>query len=206
MTARRRRRIRAGLGVATATVLLAACSAPPNSPARPFPGLPGGPEGRFSPVQVVGVAGCGELTTTPTPAGGATGGGSTGATLPCLTGPTEVNVDQLGGRLTVVNLWASWCSICREEMAVLEEAHDSSEGTVQFVGVDTLDEPGPAAEFLTETGVSYPQLYDQQGDLLKYTRIQGLPVTLLLDEEGREVARHIGELTSQDLRDLRDQA
>lgn len=112
----------------------------------------------------------------------------------------------------MVNPWASWCSICRKEMAVLEEAHHSSEGTVQFVGVDTLDEPGPA-EFLTETGVSYPQLYDQQGDLLKYTRIPGLPVTLLLDEEGQEVARHVGELTSQDLllteralRDLLDQA
>lgn len=199
MTARRRPRIRAGLGVLTATLLLAACSAPPNPPATPLPGLPGGPAGPFSPVQVAGVAGCGELTTTPTP-----GGGSTGATLPCLTGPTEVNVDQLGGQLTVVNLWASWCSICRKEMAVLEAAHQSSDGTVQFVGVDTLDEPGPAAEFLTETSVSYPQLYDQQGDLLKYTRIQGLPVTLLLDEKGQEVARHVGELTPEDLRDLLD--
>jgi thiol-disulfide isomerase/thioredoxin len=200
VTARRQQRVRAGFGVVTATLLLGACSAPAGT-APSFPGLPEGPEGEFSPVTVAGVAGCGQLTTTSTP-----GGGSTGAKLPCLTGPREVDVDQLGGRLTVVNLWASWCSICRKEMAVLEAAHHSSDGTVQFVGVDTLDEPGPAAGFLTETNVSYPQLYDQQGDLLKYTRIQGLPVTLLLDEQGQEVARHVGELTSEDLRDLLDKA
>jgi thiol-disulfide isomerase/thioredoxin len=75
-----------------------------------------------------------------------------------------VNVDQLGGRLTVVNLWASWRSICRKEMAVLEAAHQSSDDMVQFVGVDTLD------------------------------------------EQGQEVARHVGGLTSEDLRALLDKA
>lgn len=52
--------------------------------------------------------------------------------------------------------------------------------------------------------MSYPQLYDQRGELLKYTRIPGLPVTLLLDPVGREIGRHVGELTAEDLEKLLD--
>jgi thiol-disulfide isomerase/thioredoxin len=129
-------------------------------------------------------------------------GGSTGASLPCLTGPRTIDVDHLGGRLTVVNLWASWCSVCRKEMPVLEAAYRESGESVQFVGVDTLDETGAAAAFLRQTGASYPQLYDQQGGLLKYTRMPGLPVTLLLDATAKEIGRHVGELSEGDLRDL----
>lgn len=124
-------------------------------------------------------------------------GGATDTSLPCLTGKRTVDVDTLGGRSTMVNLWASWYSVCRKEMPVLESAFRASDGKVQFVGVDTLDETGPAANFHEQTGVSYPQLYDQRGKLLKYTRITGLPVTLLLDAEGREIGRHSLTRTSR---------
>ncbi len=144
------------------------------------------------------MAACATLTTTEAE------GGETGILLPCLTGNRTVDVDTLGGRPTVINMWASWCTVCRKEMPVLESAYRASDGDVQFVGVDTLDETGPAADFLQQTGVSYPQLYDQRGELLKYTRIPGLPVTLLLDPEGREIGRHVGELTAEDLEELLD--
>lgn len=184
-----------------ATVLLAGCSAPSTTSAPGFTGFPDGPTTPFSPISVEGVAGCVTLTVAARPAGG-----TTEAELPCLTGPSKVSVDQLGGRPTVVNLWASWCAVCRKEMPVLEAAYRTHGDAVQFVGVDTLDDTGPAAEFLTQTDVSYPQLYDQQGDLLKYTRIPGLPVTLLLDADGQEIGRHVGELTAEDLRELLDKA
>lgn len=198
MSARQYRPLRVAAVAAAAAVLLAACSSPRATTSPPgFTGFPDGPDTPFSPVKLEGVAGCARLTLAARPSGG-----STGVSLPCLTGPRTVDVDHLGSRLTVVNLWASWCSVCRKEMPVLEAAYRESDESVQFVGVDTLDETGPAATFLRQTGASYPQLYDQQGALLKYTRVPGLPVTLLLDAKGKEIGRHVGELSDTDLRDL----
>jgi thiol-disulfide isomerase/thioredoxin len=91
-------------------------------------------------------------------------GGQTHIALPCLTRKRTVDVDRLGGRRTVMNLWASWCTVCRQEMPVLESAYRARDGEVQFLGVDTLDETGPAADFRRRTAVSYPKLYDQQAN------------------------------------------
>lgn len=194
----RRRALLVAFAATLTIALVSGCTAPPRSSSPPgFADFPEGPEGTFSPVKVDGVAGCSTLTLTRQP-----DGGQIDTSLPCLTGKRTVGVDSLGGRPTVINLWASWCTVCRKEMSVLESAYRASDGEVQFVGVDTLDEPGPAAAFLQQTEVSYPQLYDQQGELLKYTRIPGLPVTLLLDPEGREIGRHVGELTAEDLEKL----
>lgn len=189
---------RSALVLVAAGVLLTGCTTGPSKNSTPdFARGLDSPTEPFSPVEVAGIADCAALTLTDQP-----GEGATGVELPCLTGGDSVVVDNLGGRLTVVNLWASWCSVCRKEMPVLEAAARRYRGRVQFVGVDSLDEPRAAAAFLQPTGVRYPQLYDQQGDLLKYTRVPGLPVTLLLDETGAEIRRHVGELNAEELEEL----
>lgn len=202
MSHRGRRGWRSTIGGFAALAVLAGCSGASHTATPPgFSGFPAGPTTPFKPIQVDGVARCATLTLATQPRGG-----TTDATLPCLTGPGVLDVDHLGGRPTLVNLWASWCSVCRKEMPVLEAAYRSHNGNIQFVGVDTLDETGPAADFLEQTGADYPQLYDQQGELLKYSRIPGLPVTLLLDADGKEIARHVGELNAEDLQKLLDKA
>lgn len=122
--------------------------------------------------------------------------------LPCLTTPTAVNLADLGGRPILINLWATWCGPCREEMPVLQAASERYADEVVFVGVNTMDQPEAAAGFLQEVGVTYPQLVDLDGNLLKYTRVKGLPVTLLLDSTGRESTRHIGELRTDQIDDF----
>ena len=154
----------------------------------------------FKPVPVRGVESCGDLDAT---RGHTTAsGGLPSLSLPCLTEPGRVDVASLGGRPTLVNLWATWCGPCRGEMPVLQEGYEKSAGDVQFVGVDTKDDPQAAAGFLGEVKATYPQLVDTDGTLLAHTRVPGLPVTLLLDERGNEIARHIGPLSAQALADL----
>jgi hypothetical protein len=63
-------------------------------------------------------------------------------------------------------------------MTVLEAAHQSSDGTVQFVGVDTRDEPGAGGGVPHRDECQLPTAVRPAGrHLLEYTRIQGLPVT-----------------------------
>lgn len=149
------------------------------------------------PVTVAGSEGCKSLRVTPTVKVGDTW---SALTLPCLTSAAEVRLGRLGGKPTLVNLWASWCGPCREEMPVLQAGHRKYSGNVQFVGIDTRDGAEPAAAFLREVGVTYPQLLDATGRLLARERIPGLPVTLLIDANGHVLDRHVGPLDASSLR------
>lgn len=120
--------------------------------------------------------------------------------LPCLNERRRVDVSRLGGPM-VVNLWASWCGPCRKEMPMFaEEARRNP--AVRFVGINTLDRPEAAADFLTRTGATYPQLVDIDGLVLADTRVPGLPVTLAVDADGNVTDRVIGEISGEELATL----
>ena len=152
-----------------------------------------------SPVQAAGVADCSSLLSDPDVDGEDT---LPRLRLPCLTERSAIDVHDLAGRATVVNLWATWCGPCRDEMPVLEAAFAEARGEVQFVGIDTKDDTEGAAAFLEEIGVGYPQLVDVDGLLLSHLRIPGLPVTLVLDASGAVVEKQIGPVTPERLDEM----
>ncbi len=158
------------------------------------------PEARdHEPITVAGVDSCNTLAKTADV--GATRQRLPALTLPCLTPGADVDLSELGGRSTLVNLWATWCRPCRDEMPLLQENYQRYAGQVAFVGVNTQDDAASAGEF-TRVGVTYPQVVDVDGDLLRHLRIPGLPVTVLLDENGEIAAKHIGELDQESLDEL----
>jgi cytochrome c biogenesis protein CcmG/thiol:disulfide interchange protein DsbE len=114
--------------------------------------------------------------------------------LACLgTGPARSPAAG-DGRPTVVNLWASWCAPCVREMPLLQRTSERAGEAVRFVGIDIQDEPASAASLLEATGVRYDQYDDPDGDVRSAVRAVGLPVTLVFDAKGREVARRFGEI------------
>jgi cytochrome c biogenesis protein CcmG/thiol:disulfide interchange protein DsbE len=104
--------------------------------------------------------------------------------LPCLTAGPAINPARLGGRTVVVNLWATWCQPCRQEMPMLQAAHKRYGDRVRFLGVNTKDRPDWAGEFLEEIKVTYPEVVDGDGQLLASLRSPGLPVTVVLYPDG----------------------
>ena len=122
--------------------------------------------------------------------------------LPCLGPGADVALDRLTGRPTLVNLWATWCGPCREEMPLLQEAYARHGDQVRFLGVDVQDDPDAARWFLDEHDIDYPHAVDSDGELLQELGIRGLPVTLALDADGRIVGRSVGQLTGEELERL----
>lgn len=122
--------------------------------------------------------------------------------LPCLAPGPEVSLDRLTGRPTLVNLWATWCGPCREEMPLLQAAHTRHGEQIRFLGVDVQDDPEAARWFLAELGNSYPHAVDADGELPRELGARGLPVTLAVDADGRVVDRAMGQLTSEELQRL----
>ena len=120
-------------------------------------------------------------------------------TLDCLTGPGTVDIARLHAKPEVINLWASWCGPCRDEMPMLEREHDRLGGRVVFLGVAVKDSRSAARSFLRRHGISYPQVIDPDGDLPLQLRLQGVPNTLFVDASGAVVDRVIGRLDEESL-------
>jgi thiol-disulfide isomerase/thioredoxin len=108
--------------------------------------------------------------------------------LDCLGGGRPVRLSGLTGTPTVINLWASWCKPCREELPLLAKADREYGDRVRFIGIDTADAaPEAALRLAQETGVRFPQLSDRAGRTRAPLRYSGLPQTVFVDEQGRMV-------------------
>ncbi|MEZ5222696.1 MAG: TlpA disulfide reductase family protein [Ilumatobacteraceae bacterium] len=137
--------------------------------------------------------------------GGDDGGDDSADRLPAielsdLTTGDLVDASALDGP-AVVNLWATWCAPCRQEMPAFQ-AVSTEYDDVRFVGVNQGDAGDAAAEFLDEVGVTFDQYLDPNGELTNALEVVGLPATFVIDAEGTIVAVHNGALDEQGIRDL----
>lgn len=188
------------LAVLISAALLAGCTAAPPTASQQARNLTGPTATSDVKSTRSDVATCEKLP--PTAATAATDDALPALTLPCLVPGPDVALGSLSGRPTLINLWATWCAPCREEMPMLQEAYLRHGDAVRFLGVDTKDHADAAVAFLHEVGATYPHVSDPQGLLLADVRVSGLPVTLAVDANGRIVAREIGQLTADELADL----
>lgn len=100
------------------------------------------------------------------------------------------------GKLTLVNLWATWCVPCRKEMPGLDKLAEKLGGEKFQVVVLALDRAGPAKvkAFLDEIGLKHAKPYvDQTTRLGRALGAFGMPTTILIDAQGREIGRLVGE-------------
>ncbi|MDQ2094729.1 TlpA family protein disulfide reductase [Rhodalgimonas zhirmunskyi] len=100
------------------------------------------------------------------------------------------------GRYVLVNFWATWCAPCRKEMPSLSRLQ-AEKGGADFE-VLTLasgkNNPAKIKQFLNEIEVdNLPMHRDPAGKLAREMGVMGMPVTVLLDPEGQEIARLIGD-------------
>jgi thiol-disulfide isomerase/thioredoxin len=119
----------------------------------------------------------------------------------------ERTLESWRGKVVLLNLWATWCLPCRKEMPALDRLQrdlGSDRFEVVAVSVDRTGLQG-ARKFLDETKVEKLALYaDGTARMGSALRAAGLPVTILIDREGREVGRLLGpaEWDSEDAKRL----
>ena len=108
-------------------------------------------------------------------------------------GTEPVALADLRGQPVVVNFWASWCTECYREAALLEEAYkDYKDQGVVFLGVAHLDTEKDALAYLDKYGVTYPSGPDLGDKISQNYGITGVPETFLIDREGNITHVQIG--------------
>jgi len=108
----------------------------------------------------------------------------------------DLTVGDFRGRVVVLNVWATWCVPCRKEMPTLDRLQARLGGKDFLVLALSIDRKGVEAVrgFYQEVGVENLAIYvDPSGKGSHALAIPGVPTTLLIDREGREVARKMGE-------------
>jgi len=120
------------------------------------------------------------------------------STLPRLGGSGTGSLADYRGKPVLLNVWASWCDPCKEEMPLLEKAHKrmaAAGGTV--LGVDVQDDQERALAFLKSKGVTFPSLRDRDREYVRRFGVNQYPESFLIDAEGKIVALSRGPVDQE---------
>lgn len=116
---------------------------------------------------------------------------------------TDGRTDSLAryrGRVVLLNLWATWCPPCQEEMPALQRFARENAGKVVVLGVDQGESASAAATYAREHGVTFPILVDEQQQYGRAYQGIGLPTTVIVARDGRVVRGIDGAMTLEQMR------
>ena len=118
-----------------------------------------------------------------------------------------VTKENWGGKVVLVNFWATWCPPCREEIPELLELQKEFKDQLQIVGISEDDDPPEKVmKFAQKQGMTYPIVMATQEMIDAYGGVPALPTSFLIDTQGRVVQKHSGlypiESYRQEIRSL----
>ena len=114
---------------------------------------------------------------------------------------SQMKLSDLQGKVVLINIWASWCKPCEQEAPELEKAwQEYKQGDeVVFVGVDYVDTPAGANEYLQKFNITFPNAPDLKSNISSIlNRQMGVPETYIIDREGVLRYVKIGPFASVD--------
>jgi peroxiredoxin len=106
-----------------------------------------------------------------------------------------VSLASLKGKVIFLNLWATWCGPCREEMPSMETLFDDMKGNKDFVMLAVSeDTKGKSAvvQYAQKNGYHFRILLDPENKVGESYGVSGVPETFIIDRKGRIVAHHMG--------------
>jgi peroxiredoxin len=114
-----------------------------------------------------------------------------------------VSSDQFGGKVVVLDFWATWCPPCRAEIPGYVELQKkyAADGLV-FIGV-SVDEDGPKRQavvkkFIADHGINYSILFADEGVVTAFGGVDAIPTTFIIDRDGRLRNKKVGAEATPD--------
>ena len=114
-------------------------------------------------------------------------------TLPDLNGKM-VSLADYRGRVILLNIWATWCAPCVEEMPSMEKLHQELKNENFVILAASIDESGAdvVRPFMKKHKLNFPALIDSAGILTRLYGTSGVPESFIIDKQGRILEEIIG--------------
>jgi peroxiredoxin len=104
--------------------------------------------------------------------------------------------------VVVVNLWATWCPPCEDELPDLQTVWEEyEENGVAFVGIVYQDQETAVRDYITRFGLTYSLGMDRGDRIYSAYGATGIPETFVIDPQGQVAYFHIGPVTAVQLRE-----
>jgi cytochrome c biogenesis protein CcmG, thiol:disulfide interchange protein DsbE len=151
--------------------------------------------GQLAPGEIPSIADSGRVSINPLP-GGPVAAGKLAADfkLRDLKG-TTISLSSLRGKVVFLNVWATWCSPCREEMPAIQTLYDEFSNDRDFVVLAVNEDTGgrtPVDAYVHGNAFKFTVLLDPQNLVGDAYDVSGIPETFIIDRDGRIVAHHLG--------------
>lgn len=106
----------------------------------------------------------------------------------------EISLASLRGKVVFLNIWATWCAPCREEMPSIESLYNSFKPDKDFVvlAVSQDTDSAAVAPFVKRNHFKFTVLLDPRNEVGERYNVDGIPETFIIGRDGRIVAHHIG--------------
>lgn len=114
----------------------------------------------------------------------------------------EISLKSLRGKIVLLDFWASWCAPCREELSKVEKLHrELKDKGLVVLGINVGESAETAREFVKKQGLTFTTLLDPYKEVTNRYRAMAIPLTVVIDRDGKISSYNIGLQSESGLRD-----
>lgn len=117
----------------------------------------------------------------------------------------KISLEQLKGKKVFLNFWATWCPPCRLEMPELEKLYQETKDTdLVILAIDLGEDQETVKSFIKQNNYNFTVLLDSVQEVADNYKINSIPTSFFIDEDGYIVNRKIGAMTYEEMKSYVD--
>ena len=113
----------------------------------------------------------------------------------------KINLKDYQGKLVIINFWATWCAPCKKEMPSLDNLYKNTNFSNLEILAVNMEQPNKlkTKKFFEDLKIKNLKIFfDDNLNFVKEFKLRGVPTTILINKDGEEFARIIGEVDFED--------
>ena len=109
----------------------------------------------------------------------------------------SLSLNDLKGKIIILNFWASWCEPCKEEAEELNKIYEHLKDSIILIGINIWDKRENALEFIKNFNLKFLNLYSKDNPISVDYGITGVPETIVIDKQGNIIYHFKGPINEK---------